>query len=144
MHCATLCCKAAPKDTESKLIISDVGSSSNCLCYQDINHWEVKSCHRNGWSLSQQSVVSSLSLQQKLLSWIPPIKTFKIEKRFTWNQSHYREVRGGRFLWNRNWDLGWIWAGSATFEASFFMFSWAKKNSKNIVDSENKSGIEWS
>ena len=19
--------------------------------------------------------------------------------------------RGGRFLWNRNWDLGWIWAG---------------------------------
>ena len=35
--------------------------------------------------------------------------------------------RGGRFLWNRNWDLGWIWAGSATFEAGFFMFSWAKK-----------------
>ena len=32
----------------------------------------------------------------------------------------------GRFLWNRNWDLGWIWAGLATFEASFFMFSWAK------------------
>ena len=30
--------------------------------------------------------------------------------------------RGGRFLWNRNWDLGWIWAGSATFEAGFFMF----------------------
>ena len=23
--------------------------------------------------------------------------------------------RGGRFLWNRNWDLGWIWTG-------FFMF----------------------
>ena len=27
---------------------------------------------------------------------------------------------GGRFLWNRNRDLGWIWAGSATFEACFF------------------------
>ena len=35
--------------------------------------------------------------------------------------------RCGRFLWNRNWDLGWIWAGFATFEAGFFMFSWAKK-----------------
>ena len=21
------------------------------------------------------------------------------------------KFRGGRFLWNRNWDLGWIWAG---------------------------------
>ena len=20
--------------------------------------------------------------------------------------------RGGKFFWNRNWDLGWIWAGS--------------------------------
>ena len=36
--------------------------------------------------------------------------------------------RGGRFLWNKNWDLGWIWAGSATFEAGFLMFSWAKNN----------------
>ena len=46
--------------------------------------------------------------------------------------------RGGRFFWNRNWDLGWIWAGWhywkiiilgrlwATFEAVFFMFCWAK------------------
>ena len=23
--------------------------------------------------------------------------------------------RGGRFLWNRNWDLGWIWAEWPTF-----------------------------
>ena len=28
-------------------------------------------------------------------------------------------------------DLGWIWAGLATFEDGFFMFSWAKKNQKN-------------
>ena len=35
--------------------------------------------------------------------------------------------RGGRFLWNRNWDLGWIWAGSATMKPVFFMFLWAKK-----------------
>ena len=28
--------------------------------------------------------------------------------------------RGGRFLWNRNWDLGWIWNSLATFEAGFF------------------------
>ena len=34
--------------------------------------------------------------------------------------------RGGRFLWNRNLDLGWIWTGLATFEAGFFMFSRAK------------------
>ena len=51
---------------------------------------------------------------------------------------------GGRFLWNKNWDLGWIWAGSATFEAGFLMFSWAKKKFKNIVDSENIFCIEWS
>ena len=38
--------------------------------------------------------------------------------------------RGGRFLWNKNWDLGWIWASSATFEAGFFIFPWAKKNFK--------------
>ena len=50
-----------------------------------------------------------------------------------------KKSRGGRFLWNRNWDLGWIWAGWhyrkkkylgrlwATFEVLFFMFSWAKK-----------------
>ena len=50
--------------------------------------------------------------------------------------------RGGRFLWNRNRDLGWIWAGLATFEAGFFMFSWAKKNFKNILDGENIFGIE--
>ena len=35
-----------------------------------------------------------------------------------------------------------IWAGSATFEAGFFMFSWAKKIFKNIVDGENIFGIE--
>ena len=52
--------------------------------------------------------------------------------------------RGGRFLWNRNWDLGWIWDGSATFEAGFFMFSWANFFLKNIVDDENIFGIEWS
>ena len=39
----------------------------------------------------------------------------------------------GRFLWNRNWDLGWIWAGSATFEIYFL---------KKIVDGENIFGIE--
>ena len=25
------------------------------------------------------------------------------------------EFRGGRFSWNRNWDLGWIWAKWLTF-----------------------------
>ena len=43
------------------------------------------------------------------------------------------KLRGGRFLWNRNWDLGWIWAGLATFEASFFMFSRAKKELLKIL-----------
>ena len=51
--------------------------------------------------------------------------------------------RGGRFLWNKNWNLGWIWAGSATFKAGFLMFSWAKKILKNILDGENIFGIEW-
>ena len=35
-----------------------------------------------------------------------------------------------------------IWAGLANFEAGFFMFSWAKKNLKNILDGENIFGIE--
>ena len=46
--------------------------------------------------------------------------------------------RSGRFLWNRNWHLGWIWAnwqywkkGSgpimSNFWGWFFMFSGAKK-----------------
>ena len=34
--------------------------------------------------------------------------------------------RGEIFLWNRNWDLGWTMASLATFEAGFFMFSWAR------------------
>ena len=49
----------------------------------------------------------------------------------------------GRFLWNRNWDLGWIWAGWhyrkkhfgwswATFDVGFFKFSWAKVKLKKI------------
>jgi hypothetical protein len=38
--------------------------------------------------------------------------------------------------------LGWIWAGSATFEAVFFMFSGQKKIFKNIVDGKNIFGIE--
>ena len=35
-----------------------------------------------------------------------------------------------------------IWAGLATFEAGFFMFSWAKFFFKDIVDGENIFGIE--
>ena len=54
------------------------------------------------------------------------------------------KARGGRFLWNRNWDLGWILAGSATFEAGFSLSSWAKKFFKNILDGENIFCIEWS
>ena len=30
--------------------------------------------------------------------------------------------------------MGWIWAGSAAFEAGFFVFSWA--DSENIFDIE--------
>ena len=55
------------------------------------------------------------------------------------------KLRDGRFLWNRNWGLGWIWAGLAIFDTVFFMFSWAIFFFlKNIVDGENIFGIEWS
>jgi len=49
------------------------------------------------------------------------------------------KYRGGRFLWNRNWDLGWFallkkktfgLIMSTTFESGYFKFLWAKK--KNI------------
>ena len=40
--------------------------------------------------------------------------------------------------------MGWIWAGLATFEACFFMFSWAKNDLKTVVDGESIFGIEGS
>ena len=53
---------------------------------------------------------------------------------------------GGRFLWNRRWDLGWIWANwhyrkkiknyadyEHNLEAVFFMFSLAKKIKNQIL-----------
>ena len=43
-----------------------------------------------------------------------------------WTKVIIEKSRGGRFFWNRNWDLGWIWAGSATCEAGFFMLSFQK------------------
>ena len=49
--------------------------------------------------------------------------------------------RGGRFLWNRNCVLGWIWAGSATFEAGFFKFSWDSFLKKSTLEGENKIGF---
>ena len=39
----------------------------------------------------------------KLAYWPPTVRNGYV-------QSHYREVCGGRFLRNRNWDLGWILA----------------------------------
>ena len=54
----------------------------------------------------------------------------------TWSQSHYREVSRWEIFMDQELrfglDLGWIWAGLATFEAGFFMFSWAKKNLKTL------------
>ena len=60
---------------------------------------------------------------------------------------------GGRFLWKRNWDFGWIWAGwhywfgpimSNFLGWFFFKFSLAKKKEKkNIVGSTLKSYIKW-
>ena len=38
-------------------------------------------------------------------------------------------------------DFGWIWAGLATSEAGFFIFSLEKKF-QNILDGENIFGIE--
>ena len=62
-----------------------------------------------------------------------------IKSKVIWEKS-----RGGRFLWYKNWDLGWIWAGGITTEENtfgpimsnfwgrFFKFKWSKKL-KNIV-----------
>ena len=49
---------------------------------------------------------------------------------FFWPTVIIEKSRGGRFLWNRNWDLGWIWAGLATFEAVFSCFHGQKKIQK--------------
>ena len=63
--------------------------------------------------------------------------------------------RGGRFLWNSNWDLGSIWAGWhywkkniwANYEQLlrpvFSCFHEQKNFLKNILDGENIFGIEW-
>ena len=42
--------------------------------------------------------------------------------------SHYREVARWEIFLEQELRFGQIWAGSATFEAGFFMFSWAKKH----------------
>ena len=57
-------------------------------------------------------------------------------------QSHYREVARWEIFMEQELRFGLDLAGSATFEAGFFMFSWAKKNFKNILDGENIFGIE--
>ena len=58
-------------------------------------------------------------------------------------QSHYREISRWEILWNRNWDLGWIWAswhyilkkkiGSimSNFLGRFFQVFMGKKKFKN-------------
>ena len=62
---------------------------------------------------------------------------------------------GGRFLWNRNWDLGWIWAGwhywrkniwadYEQFLGLVFLSFCGQKKIKNIVASALKSWIKWS
>ena len=64
---------------------------------------------------------------------------------------------GEQFLWNRNLDLGWIWAGwqywkrksgpiMSNILGPFFMFTWAKEFEifENIVASALKSCIRWS
>jgi hypothetical protein len=42
-------------------------------------------------------------------------------------QSQYREVARWEIFMEQELRFGWIWAGLATFEAGFFMFSWEKK-----------------
>ena len=41
-------------------------------------------------------------------------------------QSHYKEVTRWEIFMEQALRFGWIWAGLATFEAGFLMFSWAK------------------
>ena len=52
-----------------------------------------------------------------------------------------QELRFGPVGINEKKDLAQLWT---TFYVGFFKFSWAKKKIKNIVDSENIFGIEWS
>ena len=64
--------------------------------------------------------------------------------------------RDGRFLLNRNWDLGWIWAGwhywkkktfgpiMSNFWGRVFQVFVGKKPIKNIEASALKSCIKWS
>ena len=60
------------------------------------------------------------------------------------NKVIIEKSRCGRFLWNRNWDLDWIWANWqywkkclvrlwATFEGFFFHVFRGKKMSKNFL-----------
>ena len=71
-----------------------------------LNFWIRIHIFMNNWQLFKLYLWKNYTL----------ILKFIIEKSRRWS-----------FLWNRNWDLGWIWAGSVTFDAVFFMISWAKK-----------------
>ena len=59
----------------------------------------------------------------------------------------------GKFLWNRNWDLGWIWAGwhywkktigpiMSNFWGRFFQVFVGQKKKKNIVACALKSCLQ--
>ena len=82
--------------------------------------------------------LSLSSHHEKLIKWqLFSFKKWYLVKKtsLNWNMAKFiiEKSRGGRLLWNRNWYLSWILAGWhywATFEASFFMFSWAKQNEK--------------
>ena len=56
------------------------------------------------------------------------------------NKVIIEKSHSGIFLWNRNWHLGWIWAGLATFEAGFFMFTKMDSCTVNKVIIEKSRG----
>ena len=109
-------------------------------------HKKIWVCHKTS-SMSNLNNVYARSLQHVKFGRTPCNFIFMRNHVFfhSWDVAATKVIieksSGGRFLWNRNWDLGWIWAGLATFEAGFFMFSWAKFFFNNIADGENKSGL---
>ena len=97
------------------------GKKQKWFFFQNGKTWIFKKCHLETYTkffppgkvlTMEWEGISCQNLQCKTISLVFLVKII-IEK-----------SRSKRFLWNRNWDLGWIWAGLATFEACFHCRRW--------------------
>ena len=136
------------------------------LCTFESTTETYKFTHEDSWKLVKLQQKEKLSTMKSALlvfvGFVAATSSMTLQEMISWQEKdskgeysqimakHYIESkviieksRGGRFLWNRNWNLGWIWA---------CLHYWKKKDlgqffhvfmGKNIVASALKSCIKY-